>query len=303
MAARLLALIALLSIQSACGVTARGVATTRALAFLARVKTNDCGAAAAAAARQFVVGETVLGRILPQAVGVLSRFPRVFDIDEAYVVLRDDPAWAALDGAQLLEARTERIGTVLATLRQDGDVPMLDGWRDEAIAVRPSFYAPPAFIIERAAGALFGLPAYGCFCNGYVCDGNGDRPTQLWLGRRSSTKPTWPGLLDCIAAGGIAAGQSVSSAMERECAEEAGISSNLAAGLRPVGGVSYTGFNQDRWGIKSDVLFNFDLRLPRSFEPVAVDGEVEGFRLVPIAEVRRRGGGCGREGLLAAQLH
>ena len=38
-----------------------------ALDFLARVRANDCGAAAAASARRFIVGDEVLGRVLPQA--------------------------------------------------------------------------------------------------------------------------------------------------------------------------------------------------------------------------------------------
>ena len=35
--------------------------------------------------------------------------------------------------------------------------------------------------------------------NGYVSGAEGQR---LWLARRSATKPTWPGMLDHIVAGG-----------------------------------------------------------------------------------------------------
>ena len=52
-----------------------------------------------------------------------------------------------------------------------------------------------------------------------------------------------------------------------------------------VGGVSYTGFNPDGWGIKSDVLFNFDLPLEPAFRPACVDGEVAEFKLMPVADV------------------
>lgn len=220
-----------------------------------------------------------------EAAAALSSFPHVFEVSETAVTLRDKPEWLDLDEESKLQARTLAVGRVLRTLRDEGNVPMLYGWRDEAFAVRPSFYAPPALVIERAAGPLFGLPSFGCFTNGYICMDGSDRPTHLWLGRRSRTKPTWPGLLDCIAAGGIAAGQSVSSAMVRECAEEAGISDHLSSRLRSSGGVSYTGFNEDGWGIKSDVLFTFDLRLPEDFTPVPVDGEMEEFMLLSIDEV------------------
>lgn len=261
--------------------------TTRALDFLARVRANDCGAAAAVSARRFVVGGTVLGRVLPRAADALSRFPEAFDVDGSAVVLRDDPGWASLGAADVVEARSQRVGAVLQSLRRTGEVPMLDGWRDEPFAVRPSFYAPPLVIVERAAGPLFGLAAFGCFANGFVCADEAwpTRPTHLWVGRRSRTKPTWPGLLDVCAAGGIAAGQSVSSAMRAECAEEAGVPPELMGALLPTGGVSYTGFNEDGWGVKSDILFTFDLPLPRSFAPTPVDGEVEAFVLMPIAQV------------------
>ena len=257
-----------------------------ALDFLARVRANDCGAAAAASARRFIVGDEVLGRVLPQAAEVLARFPQRFAVDDAAVTLRDDPAWLAGDEAALVAARSAAVAAVLDELRADGSVPMLAGWRDEAFAIRPSFYAPARVIVERAAGPLFGVPAYGCFANGYVADGSdGARPTHLWLGRRADDKPTWPGLLDCPAAGGLAAGESPTKGMAKECAEEAGVPAALAARLTSVGGVSYTGFNPDGWGIKSDVLFNFDLRLDASFRPVCTDGEVAEFKLLPVADV------------------
>ncbi|KAL3902148.1 MAG: hypothetical protein SGPRY_012183, partial [Prymnesium sp.] len=262
-------------------------ATSRAVDFLARVRANDCAAPAAAVARRFLVGSETLGRVLPQAAEVFSRFPRTFAVDEKAVTLRDDPSWLDCNpdtcNVELVESRSAAVAEVLQSLREDGSVPMLAGWRDEAFAVRPSFYSDARLVVERAAGPLFGFPAYGCFTNGFVSR-DGKRPTHLWLGKRSMDKPTWPGLLDCIAAGGIAAGGSPSRAMVQECEEEAGIPADIAARLVSVGGVSYTGFNQDGWGIKSDVLFNFDLHLDNSFQPVCADGEMQEFRLLPIEQ-------------------
>ena len=73
--------------------------------------------------------------------------------------------------------------------------------------------------------------------------------------------------------------------MLKECAEEAGISRQLASSALPAGGVSYTSFSEDGWGVKRDVLFAFDLQLPASFQPCAVDGEVEGFTLEPLETI------------------
>lgn len=261
---------------------------TRAQNFLSRVLANSRAGPDAAIARRFVVGGEALGRVLPKAAEVLSRFPETFAVNEESVTLLDAPyvvtSSPGCTNDELVDSRSSAVDVVLQALRSDGSVPMLQGWRNESFAVRPSFYAPPRLVIERAAGPLFGLPAYGCFTNGFISSTDG-RPTHLWLGKRADDKPTWPGLLDCIAAGGIAAGTNPSAAMVQECAEEAGIPHNIAERLISVGGVSYTGFNQDEWGIKPDFLFIYDLRLDASFVPICTDGEMAEFRLYSIEEV------------------
>ena len=37
--------------------------------------------------------------------------------------------------------------------------------------------------------------------------------------------------------------------------------------------------------LKNDVLFCYDLELPRAFTPVVVDGEVESFQLCDVAQI------------------
>lgn len=44
--------------------------------------------------------------------------------------------------------------------------------------------------------------AYGVHINGYVGDAAAAGGHRLWVARRSATKPTWPGMLDHIVAGG-----------------------------------------------------------------------------------------------------
>jgi len=255
-------------------------APTPAQQYLARVLANDRAGEAARAARKLYVGGEVLGRVLPKPAEQFARFPDVFEVSDEAIVVRDDPTWAQDD---TVAARSEAVASVLEDLRSEGIVPELAGWRDESFAVRTSFYGPPSLLIERAAAPLFGATAYGVFLNGFVGD-SAATATHLWLGRRADDKPTWPGLLDCLAAGGLAAGQLPLAAMRQECAEEAGIDAALVARARPVGGVSYTGFSEG-WGLKRDVLFNFDLQLPEDFAPVAADGEMSGFRCTPIDEV------------------
>ncbi|KAL2929282.1 Nudix hydrolase 20 chloroplastic [Bienertia sinuspersici] len=60
---------------------------------------------------------------------------------------------------------------------------------------------------------------YGVHMNGYV------ETSQkfLWVGKRSLTKPTFPGMLDHLVAGGLPHGIPCGENMIKECEEEAGI--------------------------------------------------------------------------------
>ena len=268
---------------SACVAVVTGLAPpTTARSLLNVVRANDCAGADAEKARAFIVGDEILGRVLPRSAEQLSRFEERFEVTETSVRLRDESAW--VDG-DLVSLRSAAVAACIEQLRDDDSVPSLRGWRDELLAVRRSFHSPPSLLIERAAAPLIGAGGYGVFVNGYVCDTSPTTPSAIWLGRRAPTKPTWPGLLDCIAAGGVAAGELPVAAMRKECGEEAGIPPDLAACARPAGGVSYTGFSECGWGLKQDNLYTFDLELPLGFDPTPVDGEVTAFSLVPVNEV------------------
>jgi len=120
--------------------------------------------------------------------------------------------------------------------------------------------------------------------NGFTCEGKAS-PTHVWVGKRAETKATWPGRMDALAAGGLAAGMLPRQAMLNECREEAGIDGELANGLKAVSAVGYTGFNDDMWGLKRDQLFCFDLEIPADFKPVPLDGEMDGFKKLPVADL------------------
>ncbi|HEX9703580.1 MAG TPA: DUF4743 domain-containing protein, partial [Rhodospirillales bacterium] len=187
---------------------------------------------------------------------------------------------AAVDLAPELaghDRRTQAMADVLARLRDDG---MIKGWRDEPYPVATRFSAPALFVMERAAVPLFGVKGYGVHVNGYVVDGGGVR---MWVGRRSLTKPTGPGKLDQMVAGGQPAGISVADNLIKECAEEAAIPAALAARAVAVGTVSY--LTERSEGLRDDVLFDYDLELPADFRPTNADGEVADFHLWPIEQV------------------
>ena len=60
----------------------------------------------------------------------------------------------------------------------------------------------------------------------------------------------------------------------------------LTRRAKPVGAVTYLGMSDK--GLKPDVLFCYDLELPKDFRPQNTDGEVEEFLLLPIEDVMRR---------------
>jgi 8-oxo-dGTP pyrophosphatase MutT (NUDIX family) len=217
----------------------------------------------------FRVDGARLGRVERTLAAELRRFAKVFRVSDDAVDLA--PAVTGHD------RRTEMVDEVLRALRDEG---LVKGWRDEPYPVATAFSAPPLFVMERAAVPLFGVKGYGVHVNGWVDDGGA---VKMWVGRRSLTKPTGPGKLDQVVAGGQPAGISVADNLIKECAEEAAIPPALARKAKAVGTVSY--LTERPEGLRDDVLFDYDLELPVDFTPVNADGEVADFYLWPIERV------------------
>ena len=190
--------------------------------------------------------------------------------------------------AEVLESETGRsaaIAGVIQTLYREGAIT---GWRDELYAVVTAFDVPPQFHIERAAARFFGTTTYAAHANGW-CGAGSER--AMWLARRAATKPIDPGMLDNLVGGGMSAGIPPLQTIIREAQEEAGIPELLA--LNAVAGGQISLLREVPEGVQSEVIFVFDLQLPREFQPKNMDGEVAEFRRVPLAEldgILREGG-------------
>ncbi len=232
----------------------------------------DCARFDPAAYRPWRIDGNVYGLTAHAFADALADFPDVFDVDASEVRL------SAL--LKTPDARTEAVAGVLETLRDRGLVP---GWRGEHYPVSRSFHAEPVLTIERAAVSLMGSKGYGVHLNGYVRRNDG---IHMWVGKRSMQKPTGPGKLDQMVAGGQPIGISVYDNLMKECAEEAGMSAALAKTAVAVGSVSYLTERPD--GLRHDVLFNYDIELPENFEPTPTDGEVDAFYLWHIDEIVER---------------
>ncbi|KXV30533.1 NUDIX domain-containing protein [Gluconobacter oxydans] len=134
--------------------------------------------------------------------------------------------------------------------------------------------------VDRGAIPVLGLAAEGVHLNGLVEREDG---LFLWVARRSMSKRLDPGKLDHLVAGGMSAGLDPQTTVIKEAQEEAGIPTELAATARAVSRIEYALERPE--GLRRDVLHCYDLLLPQGFTPIAEDGEVESFYLLPIQEV------------------
>lgn len=134
--------------------------------------------------------------------------------------------------------------------------------------------------VDRGAIPVLGLAAEGVHLNGLVERADG---LFLWVARRSMSKRLDPGKLDHLVAGGMSAGLDPQTTVIKEAQEEAGIPAGLAAKAQRVGRIHYALERPE--GLRRDVLHCYDLLLPEDFVPVAEDGEVESFHLLPIQRV------------------
>uniref|UniRef100_A0A3B1IS53 Thiamin pyrophosphokinase 2 n=1 Tax=Astyanax mexicanus TaxID=7994 RepID=A0A3B1IS53_ASTMX len=224
---------------------------------------------------RFEVGGQQVGWVPESVASVLGRFPEVFCPPHTGTV-------SLCPGLDSLERRSEAMEAVLQDLRGGATFTCLSGWRNEKYAVMPRYCDPPLMHMERAATSLFGVKRYGVHVNGFSRDGSGN--LSMWVARRSKTKQTYPGKLDNLAAGGLAAGCSVKHTLVKECEEEACIPSSLAERATPVGTISYTYEDED--GVFPECQFVFDLELPTDFKPKIGDGEVQDFYYYPIETVK-----------------
>jgi len=203
------------------------------------------------------------------------RATRLSSMPDVFAVRNDGVSFAP--GLDDMPARTRALDRVARTLATEG---LLTAWRDERYAVAPAVDASPWFELERAAARFFGIHTCAAHVNGLVRRGG---EIAMWIARRSPTKSIDPGMLDNLVAGGIAAGQSVSSAVVKEAWEEAGIAAAVAAQAQRAGTVRICREQPD--GLQRETIFVHDLWLPADFVPAGQDGEVAGHRLAPLSGV------------------
>jgi len=209
-----------------------------------------------------------LGWVRPIIAHHLQDYPQVFSFENGISLqphLREFDQISA--GLAEVAQGLARDGVISPLI--DEPYPVTPGGREAAIAV-----------VDRAAAAYLGLRSFGQHLNGYLRDGE---DILMWIGRRAQDRRIFPGALDNMVAGGLPYGVSLVENLVKECQEEAGMPRELAEKAKPVGALSYNRVAER--GFRPDVLYCYDIELPRDFRPLNTDGEVEEFMLMPIAEV------------------
>ncbi|MCR2747096.1 NUDIX hydrolase [Limnobacter parvus] len=169
------------------------------------------------------------------------------------------------------QALSAAFASIANRLRALGLVP---GWRDEEQLV----LSPRGQILATAERALFktlGLRSRAVHV--HVENHLG----HIWVGVRATSKHENPGMLDNLAAGGIASAETVESTLWRELDEEAGLNSDDFSWIKPLvphelvlsRPLLYGG-----WHHETVILFHGQLKL--GHRPCNRDGEVGAFQLM-----------------------
>lgn len=214
----------------------------------------------------FVVDGRIVGSVAADERSTLTRWPRALRVTDA--------------GVELLAPAAERdlvLADVNAALRHAG---LIKAWRDETFPLYDPATLRPLALIERAATRFWGTLTLGAHATGFVADAHG-RPAQVWIAQRARTKATDPGMLDNLVGGGVPSGQSPWQTLQREGFEEAGLDSATMRRARP-GRVMRLARDIPE-GFQQEWVCGYDLELAAGQIPVNQDGEVEGFRCVPLA--------------------
>lgn len=217
-------------------------------------------------------GEQVIGHLNPEFISYIQEslhrkpIPLIAISNERMTIQAGRPRVLSASLSQLADL-----------MRLGGFIP---GWRNEDFAWVDQ-YGHQYFRLERAAFRTFGFRSMATHINGYT------GKQTLWLGRRSETKPTDPGQLDNLAAGGISANETPWVCAQRELWEEAGVPPQIADEIEPVGRIHMRRPIPGR-GFHDEQLYVYDLELADNFVPTNHDGEVSGFIEISLAEAAAR---------------
>ena len=202
---------------------------------------------------------------------LLSEHGNLFQLQHGQLV--------ALETATDFNSRSQLLAAAALAWRDAG---WLNGWRNEKFM---AYFqdGTPCFEMERAAFRPLGLTSRAVHLNGLSRMPDGE--IRMWIGKRSPFKDVAPNRLDNLMGGGIAAGETLQIALEREGWEEAGIPAGKLE-LLPQAALLLAERPVAR-GLHREWLHVFDVWLNAQEIPQNQDGEVEAHLLMPLVEVEQ----------------
>lgn len=221
--------------------------------------------------RRFQIADAHVGWVSDDIAERMTRWHEHFEISRDSVTIRES--------LKDVEARSKALAEAGAAMVVHQALPRN---RKELCPVRERFGDPTLLRIDRAWLQSFGVTSYGVHVNGYVDTPDGP---ELWIGVRAKDREVAPGKLDNMVAGGLPVGITLAENVIKEAAEEASVPENLAATAKPAGVITYMLSNEG--GLRRDMLFVYDLRLPDDFVPENADGEISGFLRWPARQALR----------------
>ena len=109
-------------------------------------------------------------------------------------------------------------------------------------------------------------------------------PYIIWVARRALDKATDPGLWDTLVGGLVGQGESDDLALERESAEEAGLSAAQIAAREPIRSI-YRMRRRVPEGFQHEEVLTSDCVLADDVLPQNQDGEVMQIACLPVAQI------------------
>ena len=147
---------------------------------------------------------------------------------------------------------------------------------NELFSCRNTIDGRELFKLDRKLVEYLGIRGYGVHLIAYIKQKNS---YKLWVPKRNKNKLASPSKFDNSVAGGVRAGESIFSALEREAYEEAGLTKKQLNNVKLVGTLNYNWKNSP-YTLRRDTLYLFDLEVDDKFKPQCLDGEVEKFELM-----------------------
>jgi len=166
------------------------------------------------------------------------------------------------------------VAQIAQTLHAAGCIPR---WRNELLDLW-TLDNQPIGAVERGAVRPLGLLTRAVHLNAWSEDGN------LWVARRSLSKPTDPGLWDTLVGGLVGLREDPGLALERESFEEAGLTAHDLRNRTPIRSIAMMQRKLPE-GLQREQVLTAECVLDPKVLPINQDGESMTIECLPPGEV------------------